>query len=134
MSLVVDSTVALAWCLEDTTSGHADLILALLDRTEAAAPAHWPLEVLGGLMSAAQRGHITSADVDRLITALQALPIEVAAAATGPELRVIQRLGGQYHIGPLDAAYLELALRKGSQLITMDPDLAEIARAEGIGG
>lgn len=134
MSLVLDASVALAWCLRDETSGHADFVLTLLGSTDAKVPPHWELEVVNGLMVAEKHGRIGPGDVDRISKLLAQLPIEVAAPARGPALSLVRRLAEQHRLNTLDAAYVELALRHGDQLISMDPAVANAARKEGVGG
>ena len=134
MSLVLDGSVALAWCLADETSGQADIVLSLLEGKGAVVPAHWELEVVNGLMAAERHGLIGASDTDRLSRLLGLLPIEVEPPVRGERLRMTHRLASQHGISGYDAAYLELALRKGSQLITMDQALSAAARKEGVGG
>ena len=44
----------------------------------------------------------------------------------------MMRLARSHRLTAYDAAYLELALRKGAPLATLDRRLAEAARAEGV--
>lgn len=134
MSLVLDATVALAWCVGDETSGHADFVLTLLGNTDAMVPPHWEIEVLNGLMVAERHGRIGPGDADRLMKQLSTLPIRVAPGPRGDALRLLRRLSTDHRLSTYDAAYLELALRDGTQLVSMDPALANAARKEGVGG
>jgi hypothetical protein len=44
--LVLDASVAVAWCFEDETTGFTEAVLDLLLRgTQVLTPAIWPLEV-----------------------------------------------------------------------------------------
>ena len=134
MSLVVDASVALAWCVGDPSSAHADFVLTLLGNTDAIVPPHWEIEVLNGLMVAEKHGRVGPGDPDRLMGLLAGLPITVASPARGPGLKLLRRLADQHRLSTYDAAYLELALRNGDQLISMDPAIANAARKEGVGG
>ncbi|MEM7415118.1 MAG: type II toxin-antitoxin system VapC family toxin [Gemmatimonadota bacterium] len=131
---MIDASVALAWCLGDDTSGHADFVLTLLGSTDAKVPPHWELEVVNGLMVAEKHGRLGPGDVDRLAKLLAALPIDVSAPARGGALSLVRRLAEQHRLSTLDAAYVELALRGGDQLISMDTAIANAARREGVGG
>jgi predicted nucleic acid-binding protein len=134
VTVVIDGTVALAWCLGDETSGQADLVLSLLATTRAAVPSHWELEVVQGLMAAERRGHIDSGDLDRLIGLMAALPVDIEPPGRSEALRVTQRLAKRHTLTPFEASYIELALRRAFQLVTMDPAVAQAARLEGVGG
>ena len=60
--LVVDNSVALAWCFEDE---HTEPIMALLDRVAergAFAPSLWPLEAMNGLLMQSARSASTRGD------------------------------------------------------------------------
>jgi hypothetical protein len=63
--LVVDASAALAWCFEDETNSWTDGLLERLrlgDRI--VVPAHWPTEILNGLLVASpqERYHARAAD------------------------------------------------------------------------
>ena len=134
MSLVIDGSVALAWCLGAETSGHADFVLSLLEKTGATVPSHWELEVVNGLMVAERHGQIGPGDADRISGLLGALPIEIEAPRRGDAVRVTHRVAQQHNLSAYDASYIELALRRGFQVVTMDQALAAVARKEGVGG
>ena len=75
MSLVIDSSMTLAWYFEVEKT---DASLAVLNRVvEAGAivPVLWPLEVLSGLQAAVRRGRITAAYRDASLDDLRALVI-----------------------------------------------------------
>jgi predicted nucleic acid-binding protein len=48
------------------------------------------------------------------------------------EMRAISDLAERHDLSTYDAAYLELAARQGSALITLDKDLAAAASAAGV--
>jgi predicted nucleic acid-binding protein len=132
VSLVLDSSVALAWCFEDE---HTPALLALLDQVADAgafAPALWPLEVLNGLLMAERRRRLDAAQRHALMGLLRDLPItldhEMAPQAWG----VTVRLAENDHLTLYDAAYLELAQRLNLPLATLDAELRAAATALGI--
>lgn len=56
---VVDASVALAWCFEDEVSSFADGLLERLRQgDQIVVPAHWPVEILNGLLVASRRKRI----------------------------------------------------------------------------
>jgi len=55
---IVDASVALAWCFEDERSTLADGLLERVRRgDQIVVPAHWPTEILNGLLVAERRKH-----------------------------------------------------------------------------
>jgi antitoxin (DNA-binding transcriptional repressor) of toxin-antitoxin stability system len=75
VSLVIDNSVALAWCFEDE---HTQPILDLLDRvteTGAVAPSLWPLEALNALLMAERRKRLDGKRRERLAGFLRSLPV-----------------------------------------------------------
>ena len=57
--LVLDSSVTLAWALDDETAG-AESALELMDVERAIVPAHWILEVTNGLRMAVRAAAVKS--------------------------------------------------------------------------
>jgi hypothetical protein len=59
---VADASATLAWCFEDETNNWTD---GLLDRLQhgdrIVVPAHWPTEILNGLLVASRRKRISQA-------------------------------------------------------------------------
>ena len=132
MAFVVDASVALAWCFEDEESVAAYRVLARLESDAAVAPPIWPLEVANGLRSAERRGRIDEREMPGLVRLLTTLPIEVEAVglvrALGDVLPMARSLG----LSTYDAAYVDLALRRGLPLATADEYLAQAAEAAGV--
>src|SRR5436309_9875950 len=66
--MVLDASVAVAWCFEDESSDFTEGVLDLLaSGTEALAPAVWPLELVNALLMAERRKRITVAQVTALL-------------------------------------------------------------------
>lgn len=131
MSVVIDNSVALAWCFEDEQT---PAIMQLLDRvTEsgAVAPQLWPIEALNGLLAAERRGRIDTATRHRLIGFLRQLPINIDDETADQIWTSTALLAERYLLTSYDATYLELALRRGLPLATGDKSL--IAAAESAG-
>lgn len=77
MSLVVDSSMALAWCFEDERTDHATAVLRQVAEQGALVPSLWHLEVANGLQTAIRRGRITPTFRDSTLTDLGTLSISV---------------------------------------------------------
>jgi len=132
MAFVVDASVSLAWCFEDEASAFADGVLSRLEDEEAVAPSIWPLEVANGLRSAERRGRIDEREVPAVIRLFATLPIEVVPTHLEQALGDVLFLARAAGLSAYDAAYLDLALRRGLPLATADEYLADAARAAGV--
>jgi predicted nucleic acid-binding protein len=132
MAFVVDASVALAWCFEDEQSPRADAVLARLGEEAGVAPSIWPLEVANGLRSAERRGRIDERELPRVVRLLEALPIEVDGITLQRALGDVLPLARAVGLSSYDAAYLDLALRKGLPLATADEYLGQAAVAAGV--
>jgi predicted nucleic acid-binding protein len=126
--LVLDSSVTLAWILDDETSG-AESTLELMDVERASVPAHWILEVTNGLQMAVRRRRLKPESVAQLMMQLRNLPLCVDDQTEVMGWSEIPALAARYDLTTYDAAYLELAMRLDAPLATLDQDLAHAARA-----
>ncbi len=132
MSLVLDNTVALAWCFEDEQN---PAIMALLDRVVergAVAPQLWPIEALNGLLTAQRRGRIDAEARAQMSSLLADLPIVLDDQTAGQLWTATARLAEQHQLTAYDATYLELAKRLNLPLATNDRALITAARVEGV--
>ena len=129
---VVASSVALAWCFRDEATTETDLLLDQVRETTAAVPALWHLELANVLLQAEKRRRISAADTAACFRFIAALPISTdleTPARAWHETLLLARTEG---LTSYDAAYLELALRLGSALLTLDAKLAEAARRHNV--
>jgi len=132
VSLVLDASVALAWCFQDEGGDYPARVLDALRSGEAVVASHWTLEVCNGLLVAERRGRIGSQEAARVVRLLLALPIAVDPVERSRALTAVHRLARTRGLSSYDAAYLELAVRLGVPLATLAEDLREAAAAEGV--
>jgi len=134
VSLVLDASIALAWCFRDEGG---DLALEVLGRLreeeDAFVPTLWTLEVANGLLVAERRGRITPPAVVQGMDLILALPIAVDTAERERHFSATWRLARTHTLSSYDAAYLELALRMRLPLFTLDERLRAAAAREGVG-
>jgi predicted nucleic acid-binding protein len=78
------------------------------------------------------KGLVTQADSQRFITLFARLNIVTDQATAARALGDTLQLARRYTLSAYDAAYLELALRSGLPLVTLDADLAQAASATGL--
>lgn len=129
---VLDASTTIAWCIPDEVTAPIERVFDELKRTTAMAPAIWPLEVANAFLLARRRQRLTDARAVQILEQLQLLPIIVEECSTERAFTVILGLARQYNLSAYDAAYLELALRRGLPLASNDRRLSEAARRCGV--
>ena len=132
MSFLLDSSVTLAWVYGDETTEAIREVFVCLNERGAWVPGLWRLEVANILELGVRRGRHDGAFRDATLADLALLPIsldpETDRQAWGATVRLAQRR----RLTVYDAAYLELAQRRGLPLATLDKELRDAASAEGI--
>jgi predicted nucleic acid-binding protein len=132
-SFVLDASATLAWCFEDETTAPALSMLERLRDQEALVPPLWLLELANGLVVAERRGRITRAESTRFLGLVGELPIRIDQTSTLDLASSVMELAREYELSAYDAAYLELALRLGRPLATLDERLRSAADRAGVG-
>ena len=127
MSFVLDASVAVAWLLDDENEPRAEAPLKRLGAETALVPLVWHVEVRSALLGAERRGRLRPVDVDVRLRQIDGLPVHTDAA---PSFEAAFALARTRRLTVYDALYLELALRAGAPLATLDNALAAAARAE----
>lgn len=130
--LVLDSSIALAWCMPDEDAPAADEVQARVARHGAYAAPHWPLEVANAFLMAIRRGRIDRRFRDGSSRDLAKLPIALDSEISTRAWRDCLRLADAHDLTVYDAAYLELAQRRALPLATLDGQLRAAARASGV--
>lgn len=132
-TFVADASVTLPWCFEDEATAWTD---GLLDRLrngdQIAVPAHWPTEISNGLLMALRRRRIQPGRSELFWDELAILPIQVEPPLSPDQAKEVLGLSQKHGLTVYDAAYLELAKRKGITLATADADLMTAASLEGV--
>lgn len=132
MSLVLDSSVTLAWIYTEETTSEIREVLNQVADYGAWVPALWRLEIANILEMGVRRKRHDAAFRDATLGDLLLLPLyvdtETDHRAWGPILRLAER----YRLTLYDAAYLELAQRRSLPLATLDGDLRRAATLEKI--
>jgi len=132
--IVLDASVAVAWFFEDEKTPFTEGVLDLLSAgTEVLTPAIWPFEVANALLVAERRKRITVAQVTALLRRIAGLPISVEPIEARHAFEQILSVARQQNLTEYDAAYLELALRAGLPIATLDDKLKQAARLVDVG-
>jgi len=133
MSWVLDCSLALAWGLPDEQSPTADTFFALDHaQQDLWIPSLWWFELANGLTMGRKRNRITEDQCMRLLRAYDQLPFQTDTHSGVDFVDALQRVASQFDLSGYDAAYFELALRKGAGLATLDQHLAGMAHRAGV--
>ncbi len=129
MSLVIDSSITLAWFFEDERSEATDAVLMQVTELGAVAPSLWRLEVANALQMAIRRKRINAAFRDASLADLRALKVAIDLETDRQAWTTTLELAERWRLTLYDAAYLELAQRVGLPLATLDQELRAAATA-----
>jgi len=132
MSLVLDSSVALAWVYADETT---DAVLRLFDDVRlhgAWVPGLWRWEIANVLQMNVRRGRHAGDFRDGALASLALLPVKVDAEADRQAWNAALHLAERHGLTVYDAAYLEIASRRKIALATLDQQLRAAAMSEGV--
>lgn len=135
MSFVLDNSVAMCWLLADgkpADVAYAESVLDALRASQAVVPSLWALEAANVIAKAESRGMVAEARSQAFVGLLERLNIVVDTATAAHALGDTLHLARRYKLSAYDAAYLELALRTGSPLATLDADLKKAAQTTGV--
>ena len=127
--IVIDNSVVMSWCFEDEASYYADSVLNELKITSAMVPSIWPYEIVNVLLVAERRKRLKQAESVQFVTLLSQLSILVDEDSPEKSMKDVLALGRETGLSSYDAAYLELAMRNGFLLATLDEKLTAAAKA-----
>ena len=130
--VVLDVSLSCAWGFADEASEEAWAVLERLQAGRAHVPALWLWETANVLVQAERRRRITPAAIRSFLGLLEALPISIDPPSSGTAWHDSLALARSHRLTACDAAYLELAMRRGLPLATRDKALQEAARLEGV--
>ena len=132
MQWVFDTSITMAWCFEDEKNADSESLLDRITTTPAAVPQIWSLEVGNVLALAMKKGRIKPAQRAQFVELLATFPITIDPETATRALGVTLNLADQHQLTTYDAAYLELAMRLGVPLATLDDELRRAATASGV--
>src|SRR5258708_37555224 len=105
------------WCFENSSTQYSEEVLEqLLVGRQAHVPVLWLYEVVPVLAKAQRTGSITADTAHAFLEDLRSLDIIVDDESFGHIFGEVHRLAVEHGLSGYDAAYLELAIRKGLPL------------------
>jgi predicted nucleic acid-binding protein len=128
MSVVVDASIAAAWLLPEEDSEAAEAVIMALSGRPPVPSLFWH-EARNILVTAQRRGRIVAGEPAAAMGRLRRLPLEDAGGGSDG---AVLALAISHGLAAYDAAYLALAQERGLPLATLDQQLAQAARREGV--
>jgi len=133
MTFALDCSVAMTWFFDHEASPETDRLLGVLAGADGAVvPQHWLLEVTNVLLAAEASKKKKPAESMEFLALLGKLAIESDAETGHQASTTTIALGRKHKLSSYDAAYLELAMRRGVALATLDKNLRKAAVKEGV--
>lgn len=128
MSLVIDASVALSWCLADEDDPLAESAMRLTLEHFAVVPRIWWYEILNGLAINRRRGRLNEADASATLADLKGMRILVDDDHGDG---AILDLAARHGLSAYDAAYVETSLRRSLPLASLDRRLLRASETAG---
>lgn len=135
MSFVLDTSVTMCWLLNDGNPAgvaYSTRVLDALKERQAVVPGIWGLEVANVIAKIEAKALVTEARTQAFVATLQRMNIVVDRATASHALGEILHLAKRYKLSSYDAAYLELAMREGLPIATLDDALEKAAKKAGV--
>ncbi len=125
--------MAAAWLFVEQRNDRNRRILKSLEADgRALVPALWAFEVANLVWMARRTDRVTESQAAQYLQLLKSLPIEVEFEPLARVFDSVRSLAARYGISVYDASYLELAIRDGAPLATVDAELAQVAQQAGV--
>ena len=132
LSLVIDASVALAWCLPGEATVRTEALLDRVTETDAVASAIWPIEIANILLMSERSGRTTLAATLASVQFLSGLQVLLDFEVVSGAFSSVVALARAHNLTVYDATYLELALRRQLPLATDDVPLRTAAERAGV--
>ncbi len=129
---VLDCSVTMSWCFDDEGTPYTHAVRDSLAEVQAVVPSLWSLEVANATIMGERRKRLDEARSQRFIVLLEALPILIDHENSSRAFSDILHLARAHQLSAYDAAYLELAIRRGLSLACLDGKLKTAAAAAGV--
>lgn len=123
--LVVDASLASAWCFPDERTEYANEVLwAVSFSRQTFAPRFWAYEGWNSVLMGVRRVRLGKTDAVSFLDSLADLNIRLVDPVSYDAVFKLAEIDG---LTVYDAAYLDLAIREGAQLASLDVALRKAA-------
>jgi predicted nucleic acid-binding protein len=130
--LVLDCSAVIAWLFPDEGDPFGLSLIDMIPIMRAHVPVIWRLEVTNALLMAERRGRLTQSDTAELLAIVNSVQTVLDREDLQGRMHQIISLGRAHKLSAYDAAYLELAMRLGVPIATLDDSLLQAAAAVGV--
>ena len=131
-AFIIDTSITMAWCFADEATKATESLRDRLEHEGVVVPSHWHLEVTNVLAMAEKRKRITAEKADEFLKLLETFGVEVDHDVSSRAFAQVLPLARANRLTTYDAAYLDLALRRGLPLASLDDDLRDAAKKAGV--
>ena len=132
MTFVLDASVTLTWFYADEHTEANNGVLTRATSEGAWAPGLWAVEVANAFQQGVRRGRLTLGQRDAVLASLASVPVTIDPETNLHAWTATLSLSTRHRLTVYDACYLELALRRGLPLATLDAELRAAADTEGV--
>jgi predicted nucleic acid-binding protein len=129
VAFVLDNSVVVGWFVPSQADAYTRKCNRRARREAAFVPALWEIEFANVLLVLVSRRLLPRHQAEQAMRLAARLPLTIEREVVAPA-RLFE-LGERFRISAYDAAYLELAQRRGLPLATRDARLAQAARSSG---
>ncbi|TCZ57181.1 type II toxin-antitoxin system VapC family toxin [Roseicella aquatilis] len=130
--VVLDASFILAYVMPDEATPPSAQSLVEAVEAGLVVPALWWIEIGHTAMLAVRNGRITEAERRDGLARLARLDIETDTEGYRAAWTAATVLAERHRLSLYDATYLELAMRRGASLATLDGAMRRAATAEGV--
>ena len=131
-AFVLDASVTMSWFFEDETDTYGELVKeAVRLGATPIVPALWPIETTHVIIRAGRRERLSAKKALEVLTLLKSLPVEIDDMSSRISFSEGWALAKAHQLSAYDAMYLELAIRRGLPLATLDSPFQKAARKAG---
>lgn len=130
-NFVLDNSIAMRWLLasnKKADQNYSEQVLLSLKENQAYVPNLWHLEAANVLLTAEKRDELTTGEIETFLLQLEALPIITDPSTHSQVFNHTIHIAQCYKLSSYDAAYLELAIREGLPIATLDKNLKKAAQ------
>lgn len=129
MAIVIDASVAIAWCLRDREgTPYSDAVVERTADEVAIVPDLFWHEVRSVLLVAERKSRIEVNTAEDHMETIRSLPLLTDGNQDDGQTTELAR---RHNLSAYDATYLETAKRRGAELATLDQRLMNAATEEG---
>ncbi len=132
MAAVMDASFAATLFLPDESSARSSECFAETASNGIIAPALWQVEVTNIVVMAHRRKRISTVVIGQILEIIDRLPVVLEPVLTPGQRGRVANIAVSHRLSAYDAVYLELAIRRGFDLMTLDSALAKTARTIGV--